>query len=55
MIDGPGLATLARVIGLGSPWHGPVQDSVLTLPTGATMDYPQPGGVTGLPWTFAST
>lgn len=55
MIDGPGLATLARVIGLGSPWHGPVQDSVLTLPNGATMDYPQPGGVTGLPWTFAST
>lgn len=27
----------------GSPWHGLVKDSLLTLPSGATMDYSQPG------------
>lgn len=32
----------ANVPPWGTPWHGPVQGGILTLPNGASMAYPQP-------------
>jgi hypothetical protein len=34
---------------MGNPWHGPVQDGVLTLPNEETLPHTQPWGVTALP------
>lgn len=36
----------ANVPPWGTPWHGPVQGGILTMPNGATMAYPQPVSTT---------